>query len=82
MIQIICDEDRNPQEVGYSWHYEMKKSGWDSGDLRKDGDNPKVYVEEDGHASNFKLGTLESESDYTTTLTDDDYSINMLSNQD
>lgn len=63
MIQIICDGDGTPQKVGYSWHYEMKKSDWDSGDLRKDGNHPKVYVEKGGHASNFKPGTLESESD-------------------
>ncbi|MFO8109284.1 MAG: hypothetical protein R6U17_01990, partial [Thermoplasmata archaeon] len=70
-----------PTQVGYSWHYEMKKSGWDSGDLRKDGNHPKVYVEKGGHASNFKPGITESESDYPTRLDNNDYTIRPITNE-
>ncbi|MFW6142190.1 MAG: hypothetical protein ACOC53_06495 [Candidatus Saliniplasma sp.] len=40
MIQIICDENGNPQKAGYSWHYGGDKSGWNSDAVNKvDGRN-------------------------------------------
>lgn len=55
MIQIICDENENPQKAGYSQHYGGAKRDWNSGDVTKqEGTHPEVYVAEGGHASYFE----------------------------
>lgn len=85
MIQIILDEDENPQKAGYSWHYEMKKSRWNSGDLRKNDDHPKVYVEEGGDASNFNQYTASWNVDpekYNDRKDWNDYNIEIITNED
>ncbi|MFW6176716.1 MAG: hypothetical protein ACOC40_03355, partial [Thermoplasmatota archaeon] len=89
MIQIICDQNENLEKAGYSWHYEMKKSGWNTGDLQKFATHPKVFVEKDGHASNFETsswgsyGIHEDIADsYETSGTEKEYELTILSNQD
>ncbi|MFW6142184.1 MAG: hypothetical protein ACOC53_06465, partial [Candidatus Saliniplasma sp.] len=84
MIQIICDQNGNPEKVGYSWHYEMRKSDWTSGNLRKEGSHPIVYVEKGGHASNFNQYTASWNVDpekYNDRNDWNDYSVIPISNE-
>ncbi len=88
MIQIICDEEGSPQKAGYSWHYEMKKSGWTSGRLQKWSNHPKVFVEKGGHASNFETASWGSyyvhedvAASYSTSGTEHPYKLTLLSAQ-
>ncbi|MGM0405844.1 MAG: hypothetical protein ACQEQM_06865, partial [Thermoplasmatota archaeon] len=55
MIQIILDENGNPQKAGYSQHYGGAKKDWSNVE-KVDGKHPKVYVAEGGHASYFESG--------------------------
>ncbi len=49
MIQIICDENENPQKAGYSQHYDGETKSWTS--TPKEDGHPKVYVAKGGHGS-------------------------------
>ncbi|MFO7791457.1 MAG: hypothetical protein R6W73_00560 [Candidatus Saliniplasma sp.] len=92
MIQIICDENENPDKVGYSQHYGGDKSDWS--DVNKvDGTHSKVYVAEGGHASYYTSGTDTSNiddafSDYPDdhsgdgiSLSDENYDIKSVNNE-
>ncbi|MHA2432510.1 MAG: PKD domain-containing protein [Candidatus Thorarchaeota archaeon] len=81
MIQLILPpkgtsdvEDLVPTAAGYSWHYYIKRSGWNSGDLSKTSTtHPVVYVGHGGHASRFTkpLGEIyerEDMSQYSTEI--------------
>ncbi|MFW6142187.1 MAG: hypothetical protein ACOC53_06480 [Candidatus Saliniplasma sp.] len=85
MIQIICDEDGNPQKAGYSQHYGGDKRSWNSDDVTKqDGTHPEVYVAEGGHASYFESGTTSSDdhSGGGKELDPENYTTNLITNQD
>ncbi|MFP4051095.1 MAG: hypothetical protein ACLFVB_05075, partial [Thermoplasmata archaeon] len=88
MIQIICDEDGNPEKVGYSQHYGGDKRSWDSDDVAKvDGTHPKVYVAKGGHASYYtenKKSLDDPRGDYGeehTYRNEVNYKIQLLTNQ-
>lgn len=83
MIQIILDEDENPDKVGYSQHYGGAKRDWS--DVNKvDGTHPEVYVAEGGHASYFESDTTYTDNHQGdgTVLDTSDYSINHINNED
>ncbi|MGM0405845.1 MAG: hypothetical protein ACQEQM_06870 [Thermoplasmatota archaeon] len=73
MIQIILDEDGNPQKAGYSQHYGGAKRQWD--DVNKvDGTHPKVYIAKSSHASYYTSGTDNGEIDDGFSDLPDDHS--------
>ncbi|MFO8109283.1 MAG: hypothetical protein R6U17_01985 [Thermoplasmata archaeon] len=81
MIQIICDEEGNPQKAGYSQHYGGAKKSWSNVE-KVDGTHPKVYVALGGHASYFESGST-SFDDHTGNgliLASSDYSLNIITN--
>ena len=92
MIQIICDENGNPQKAGYSQHYGGDKRSWSNVE-KVDGNHPKVYVAEGGHASYFESGStpinypdynLEGWDDHQgdgIVLNSSNYSIQYLTNE-
>ncbi|MFW6072224.1 MAG: hypothetical protein ACOC6U_01850 [Thermoplasmatota archaeon] len=88
MIQIICDEDGNPEKVGYSQHYGGDKRSWNNVN-KVDGTHPEVYVAEGGHASYFESGTTWPAKDYHQGTgkelnplgSNPDYSIKCISNE-
>ncbi|MHA1951113.1 MAG: PKD domain-containing protein [Candidatus Thorarchaeota archaeon] len=68
MIELILPpqgssdvENLVPYYAGYSWHYNIKRSGWGYGDLTKDSStHPVVYVGHGGHASRFTKPIAET----------------------
>ncbi|MFO7791459.1 MAG: hypothetical protein R6W73_00570 [Candidatus Saliniplasma sp.] len=83
MIQIICNENGNPQKAGYSQHYGGDKMSWNNVE-KVDGTHPKVYVAEGGHASYFESGETwgDKHQGNGKKLNSSDYSINHITNQD
>ncbi len=73
MIQIICDENGNPQKAGYSQHYGGAKRDWS--DVEKvDGTHPKVYIAKNNHASYYTRGTDNGDIDDGFSDFPDDHS--------
>lgn len=61
MIQIICDEEENPETVGYSQHYGGDKKDWIDLEFFEETNHPIVYVAKGTHASYLHSGTEDWE---------------------
>lgn len=92
MMQIILDEDENPQKAGYSQHYGGDKRSW-SNVNKVDRTHPKVYVALDGHGCFYtenlvpltpdQRGYFGEEHTYRNeTDANNEYKVQMISNQD
>ncbi|MFW9851295.1 MAG: hypothetical protein ACFFF4_19370, partial [Candidatus Thorarchaeota archaeon] len=67
-----------PSAAGYSWHYYMKSSPWNGGDLNKyHTTHPLVYVGHGGHASRFTKPLFETYEREDMSQ----YSIELISSQ-
>ncbi|MFW6142186.1 MAG: hypothetical protein ACOC53_06475 [Candidatus Saliniplasma sp.] len=84
MIQIICDENGNPLETGYSQHYDGETKSW-SNTLKENG-YPKVYIAKGGHASfhtEKKYSLTDPRGDFGEdhTFRNGEYDINMIGSE-
>ncbi len=85
MIQIICDEDGNPLETGYSQHYNGETKSWSN--TPKENGHPKVYIAKGGHASfhtEKKYSLTDPRGDFGENhiLRNGEYNIIPITNED
>ncbi|MBE0428690.1 MAG: fibronectin type III domain-containing protein [Thermoleophilia bacterium] len=53
MVQVILDENLEPEAAAYSQHGFAFKKNWNEFGFKKNGTHPKVYVAEGSHANYF-----------------------------